>query len=688
MNLTAMNLIGDRGNTDYKILTVGIAAITILVVILTSRQGISARPDQFPDARLFLNNAISITQGNWLGNYSSLTFVKGPFFPIFLAINFYLGLPILITQNLLYLLSGLLFIKSVQDYIKSNLYLLVIFCIYAFNPYFFAWTRITREPLYTSLTVLVIASTIGSSNTFINNAHINNSQPNLRSRFSIWNIILGISLGAFWMTREERIWLLPFVIGLPIALITLIKLASLKQFRQNRSLPKNTCLKNDSLNTLKSILAIGLVFFLTLTPVLTANYIKYGALYITEMQSPTFKAAYGALMRVKTEAWHPYISISKEARQKLYTISPSFKKLQPFLDGHSLSPWARAGCERYGVCDDIAGGWFVWAFRFAVEAAGFYTSPQTASNYFKALTQEINDACLANKIDCYAQRNSLAPRFDIRYIKPFSTNYLKGFKKLVRNDFSPSFAEKASEGSPEEIRLFESFLYTRANPSTLELANVARGWAFGPDGKSYEVSIDKNYQDPDYLSVEYLPSPDLIEHFKDSRLGQHRFEIKYFCREDCKIRFLNEDKNPLAEVDPRENQIPFRYKNHNITIGIDYFALNSTELVEIKNLKNTPVLDAIFWIYKYLVSITFIVSILFLFRLFLSRQFTILTCINSLLLMTIALRLAILTIIEISSFDGFKASYLMPCSPLVYLFIGLSLYEGALSLRKTRESVS
>ncbi|MEM8805929.1 MAG: hypothetical protein AAGF01_07875 [Cyanobacteria bacterium P01_G01_bin.38] len=568
------------------LLEVGAGIVAVAVVIIASRQGVFVNANALIDDRLFLNHAIAIAHGQWLGDYNSLTLAKGPFYSIFLAVNYYIGLPVLISQSLLYLGAGYLLIKALQNYVKQASVLLGIFCLYAWNPYLFSSTRVIRDPLYTSLTVLVVAISIGTSNTLLNQSHSHGGLISQKYRPVMWSILLGVTLACFWMTREEGIWILPFT-------LPLLFISGFMFVRRSRQGHPGRQIVRPLLTLAKLLLITGLAFSLTLGPVFALNAFRYGAPYITEMQGSNFKAAYGALTRVKVDNWHPYLPVPREARQKIYAISPSFKTLEPYLDGPALSPWVNPGCERYYICDDIVGGWFVWAFKLAVDAAGFYTSPQTASQYFEQLKLEINDACLSKQLACHRQKKSLAPRFNVAYFKAFFPAYFRGLKTLISNDFSLRYNDRPSTGSPEEISLFEAFLYNRANPPESELSLTAPG---------KDVSAKK----------------------------------------------------------------------------LDAVAIKPINLF---------LLALIFQLYRYAIPFAFGSTVLCLFfKYVVLKKFNFISCINVLLLATVACRLAILTLIDISSFKGFTPLYLMPCSPLLYLFIGLGLYEGLDALKKSQAS--
>ena len=116
-----------RANNWFRFI---IVFFIFLNLIIGANQGIFGITGAGHDDRLFLNLADQILQGNWLGKYNNLTLAKGCFYPLFIAFNFILGLPLLLTQRILYIISGLILIYSLKFLIKSRTILLLIFVIY------------------------------------------------------------------------------------------------------------------------------------------------------------------------------------------------------------------------------------------------------------------------------------------------------------------------------------------------------------------------------------------------------------------------------------------------------------------------------------------------------------------------------------------------------------------------------
>src|SRR5210317_1734883 len=66
------------------------------------------------DDYLFIKLAKNILSGQWFGPYDYYTLIKGPGFPLFLAVVHHLGLPLLFAQQLLYSLFSVLVVVALR----------------------------------------------------------------------------------------------------------------------------------------------------------------------------------------------------------------------------------------------------------------------------------------------------------------------------------------------------------------------------------------------------------------------------------------------------------------------------------------------------------------------------------------------------------------------------------------------
>lgn len=421
----------------YEYLPVIVILIFILLKLyLVSGQTLFAITNAGHDDRLFLTLAENLLHFQWLGEYNNLTLAKGMLYPLWIAINFVLGLPLLFSEQLLYVFGSTLFILAVRPLIRNNWLLVLLFILILFNPISYAnepFTRVIREGIYVSLTLITLSSIIGL---FVRRLSLKKAFP--------WAIFLGLSLSAFWLTREEGIWILPIF----LVLYGFI----LYEGVLNRK-------KREWKNHLFLMFTPFLILAVSILCVSTINFYYYQTFTTVEFKSNSFVEAYGALSRVNHRKWTPYVPLPKETREKIYPVSPAFKELQPYLEGDVGNSWVNASGS-----EEIQGGWFMWALRDAVAHAGYYKDGLTSEDYYSRLASEINLACDENRIECIpGERNSMNPPWNEEYLTPFTQNLKKAlFYTLKFSGFSPYSSPSA--GNNQLMILFQDLTMENINP--------------------------------------------------------------------------------------------------------------------------------------------------------------------------------------------------------------------------------
>ena len=151
------------------------------------------------DDALFIKNAQHIISGDWLGPYNQMTLAKGPAYSIFIALNAFLGIPLTLSVSLFYLISCALLVRSISLIGLNCAFGFLLFNILIFQPAIFP-TRIVRENIYVSLTLLVISGLIYLA-----------EQEEDQKLMLVKNIFFGLAFGIYWITREEGIWIFPAV---------------------------------------------------------------------------------------------------------------------------------------------------------------------------------------------------------------------------------------------------------------------------------------------------------------------------------------------------------------------------------------------------------------------------------------------------------------------------------------------
>jgi hypothetical protein len=71
----------------------------------------------------------------------------------------------------------------------------------------------------------------------------------------------------------------------------------------------------------------------------TLNYVSFGVFADHELAMPGFLDAYGVLLRITPQRRVPLVSVPRESLKHAYTVSPTFRLLQPYFDGPEGLYW-------------------------------------------------------------------------------------------------------------------------------------------------------------------------------------------------------------------------------------------------------------------------------------------------------------------------------------------------------------
>ncbi|MCP4697145.1 MAG: hypothetical protein GY862_09890 [Gammaproteobacteria bacterium] len=449
---------------NYKL---GILAISLFKLWLVLALPIIATGHAGHDERLFLNWAAALLQGNWLGDYNNLTLAKGPVYSMWLALNSLTGLPLLFSQQLLYLLAGVLFIAVLRKTAAQPALLVSLYAVYALSAEIIPY--VLRAGIYPALSVFIFASLAG----------LYNEREAPLARLAAWALFSGVALSLFWLTREEGLWIIPSI----LFILAFLLFSLYRSYRTATAFFIRTGIA----------LSPFILLFGSIQLISFINKEYYDTYTVVELNSKPFTSAYGALSRVRHPSQKRYLDITSGTRQVIYRVSPAFQELAAFLDGKTRNKWINQfmciGLPH--TCGEIAAGWFAWALRDAVADAGYYHSGSTANAYYERLADEVNGACDQGVLDCLSERARLLPPYRHKYtplvIRGFISEwkYLAGFTELpdllreplerldeanqerfrrLFSDYASLFAPPYSSGTEESLVLFRELTHNHLAP--------------------------------------------------------------------------------------------------------------------------------------------------------------------------------------------------------------------------------
>lgn len=634
-----------------------IGAFVFFKFWLVSDQTLWALADNSHDDLLFVRLANYLAQFQWLGPYDNLTLAKGPFYPMWITFAFVAGVPLLLSQHLLYVVASLIAYCALRPLIEGWALRFALLTLLLFNPasFTFQLTRVLRDALYPGLTLLVAGSVIGL---------FARRQETTRS-LAGWAAVCGLATAAFWLTREESVWILPLLVPLGVWTVAAAVFAKPRDWRKI------------AVVTLPLWLPILAVQVVSLT-----NLAYYGVYATVEFKTQEFKAAYGALTRVQPVVYKPQIPVPKETRQRIYVESKAFAELQPFFERAGFWTLRSVGLENHpSGADEIGGGWFMWALRDAMAATGYFSSGARASAFFLRLAKEINAACEAKRLDCLEERASLIPPWRTEYLFPITKQFTHGFAILVKFEWLLPHSA-ASEGSPANLSLFQDL--TREKLSVLASNNQRKvyvnGWAVHAS-KALTASLIETKTQQVIAVARFNPSPDVYQHFlsmnQDINGANHaRFEVQGDCIDSCILR-ISGNEGILADIPLKPGSTA--WSTYPLWVHFDEVSTDTlprqAQLAVLKQSLQKKIVMVYQIAGPFLAMITLAVISIWFIRSFRNRKPTVLGFIALCIAMALCARLLILVIIDVTSFPGIAIIYMSPLYPFSLLCYSLFIAD-------------
>jgi hypothetical protein len=494
------------------------------------------------DSLNYVSHAYAILAGAWFGAYSDMTLIKEPFYPIYLAVVQQIGLTLPFANLLLYATACVIACLAIRPIVRNGILLSVVFAALFFNPMTYAslaWLAM-RSGVNDSLALLATACALGIL--------VRRHAP-LRALLKWW-VGLAASFAAFWLTREEAIWLVPCVLVILAAYVLSIR-------------------KDPAFRWKVLALAIPLAFwYLSGAAIAKMNHHMYGWSVVVETKAPEFVSAYSSMARIVSDNNDIRIYVPKSSREIAYSVSPAARELEPSLEGPYGHNWINMVCK-YSIhmCNDYAGSFFMWAFRDAVGAAGHYTSGAEARSFYLRLASEIDAACDSGRIKCRPKALTVFPNPTLAEAPEIWTNFRAGVQMATAFElFSLGHSIPLPNPALEDMYAFV------VRSITLERHNL-RGWLATAHPASITIESAAGDQQPIEGDLRQ-PSADVAAALaKNGRRTWHdsdvRFSITTACGDDCFI--------VATDAHNRKTRIPLSSATHDFSSSTVLYHLDAED---------------------------------------------------------------------------------------------------------------
>lgn len=614
-------------------------AMSFLYVLLCLHLPVVLYADMLDDDALFTTHAASIYTGHWLGPYDLRTLVKGPGYPLFLALNAALGLPITFSQALLYATACGLLVRSLCRLGWSPALAVSLLAVILFHPSVFP-VQIIRDDISPAQVLLIMVCMLESL--FL--------QAGLPGRL-VWAAAAGFCFGWFWLTREDALWIVPA--------LAVLCAGRLWQCRR-RAAPLLASFAVFALATASGWLAVA-----------TINRACYGSFTEVDFDTGAFAQAVQALQRVRVGPAQAYVPVPKKVRVAIYAASPAFASLAPYLEGPGQG-WTQFGCEQMpSTCGDIAGGWFAFALRSAVLVTGHYTSPRDATRFYRQLAREVDAACGTGRLHCAKPSVRLLPAITPAQLQGIPRDFYHAWELLTLRVVLTT--PDISRGSPAQLAVMDNILGRPLRvPAAYETGAVTlTGWFYAPDHSWIVVSCNAAGGTV-LLPVQRYSSQDIAAAFKDTLADQVRFMLALPSANSCGLQPSESTTNPTV--------ISFRNaKSGPVAFPGGEFYLDSVQRSDpvVTGAVAQTILQALYRLYGIVLpgaTVSAMAAFLWycLLQIRRRRLDNMIIIVGAFWVLVLA-RACVLVLVTVSAFPAIIQRYMLPAYPMLCIAIALSI---------------
>ena len=266
-------------------------------------------------------------------------------------------------------------------------FVLLFVTLSALHPQWFGAqiSRIYREGLLTALTFLALGLSLWLGRIIPIWLDSRKIQKRIAVEVMVVSLLTGITLS--WSIATKPGWypLAVVMLGFSARKIVLIRWLNWRVW-----LPR--------------IALVGITATIGLTSivgyVVLRNYKNYGIAQLDTFSAGSFPDVVNKWASVQSDDIRKYILIDSSQRKRVYAISPTAKRLEPFLEISPDDAWRSAACgSALKICDESA-AWFIWDLRDAANSAGLDTSAKQFEASFSQISRDITTACNAKRLLC------------------------------------------------------------------------------------------------------------------------------------------------------------------------------------------------------------------------------------------------------------------------------------------------
>ena len=331
---------------------------------------IMAVPKGIHDDWIMVHMADALRSGQWLGEYNDLTLTKGMFFPLYLAVLNFLHLSYLSVSALLYTVSCMVFVYALRPLLKKYWACFTLYLVLLWNPVSYsvqAFQRVYRNSISYIQVLLIFGGLLA--------LWLRRKEPVKKQ--ILWLLTAAAGMVTFFYTREDAIWVEPFLLVFLLVYLGTMFFSWKKEHRR------------EYVGKAVLVLLPFLCVWGAGQLIAQENDNHYNIRLTNELQKGGFAEMYKSMMAVKPEEDIPGVTMTREKIARMCDECPTLEKLEPYIQSSRLY-WAGSGENEKDW--EVRDGWVFWIFRTALAQAGYYTDGETVNRVCLQIRDELETA--------------------------------------------------------------------------------------------------------------------------------------------------------------------------------------------------------------------------------------------------------------------------------------------------------
>lgn len=488
---------------------------------------IMAVPKGIHDDWIMVHMADALRSGQWLGEYNDLTLTKGMFFPLYLAVLNFLHLSYLSVSALLYTVSCMVFVYALRPLLKKYWACFTLYLVLLWNPVSYsvqAFQRVYRNSISYIQVLLIFGGLLA--------LWLRRKEPVKKQ--ILWLLTAAAGMVTFFYTREDAIWVEPFLLVFLLVYLGTMFFSWKKEHRR------------EYVGKAVLVLLPFLCVWGAGQLIAQENDNHYNIRLTNELQKGGFAEMYKSMMAVKPEEDIPGVTMTREKIARMCDECPTLEKLKPYIQSSRLY-WAGSGENEKDW--EVRDGWVFWIFRTALAQAGYYTDGETVNQVCLQIRDELEAAMDEGRLTRQATMPST-------YMSPWREGYLgdlfgalgKAIAYTTTYDEMKTLVYLYSE--PDEnggIPLFERMTGDKAVWYESDLVEMA-GWYASYEGME-GVTLQAEVTDGTVLgTAEFTESDDIAAYLAGQGIeapgsGKCRFSLKLSVKDKPQTVYLKAYRN-------------------------------------------------------------------------------------------------------------------------------------------------